>query len=471
MMQMPKSEIPNPKSAHAVVLGGGVAGIAAAVRLAEAGTRVTLVEMRPRLGGRATSLEDPKSGELIDNCQHVLMRCCTSLMALYEMLGVADRMVWHRDFTFVHGDGTRARLGAGWLPAPLHFAGAFAIFKGLSLGDKFAIGRAMAAIRTMSLAKRDALNAISFADWLKQQRQPARAVERFWEVTVVSACNETLDRVAAGYGLQVFQEGFLANKTNYEMGLSDVPLAELYDPAARVIEAAGGRIVTASVKAFDYDAQAKHVTAAILNDGTRLEADVFVSALPFEVLDRVADDAMKADDARLQRLDEFEVSPIVGLHLWVRSGGGLGDSAPQRGGLRGGATMTVPHVVLTGSPIQWVFDQGTDADGVQHLHGVVSAAHEMVDTSNAEILDLAMRELRRFVPGCEDAELVEGRVIKERRATFACVPGVDALRPGPAGVIKNLLLAGDWCATGWPATMEGAARSGFAAAEASSFSG
>lgn len=462
---MPKSQIPNPKSA--VVLGGGVAGIAAAVRLAEAGHAVTLVEMRPRLGGRATSLEDPKSGELIDNCQHVLMRCCTSLLALYELLGVADRMMWHRDFTFVHGDGTRAELGAGWLPAPLHFAGAFATFKGLSLGDKFAIGRAMAAIRSMSLAKRDAFSAISFADWLKQHRQPARAIERFWEVTVVSACNETLDRVAAGYGLQVFQEGFLANKTNYEMGLSDVPLAELYDPAARVIEAAGGRIVTASVKSFDYEAEAKHVTAAVLNDGTRLEADAFVSALPFEVLDRVADDAMKADDARLQRLGEFEVSPIVGLHLWVRSpGGGTKNTGDASG------PMSVPHVVLTGSPIQWVFDQGTDADGVQHLHGVVSAAHNLVDTPNAEILDLAMRELRRFVPGCENAELVKGRVIKERRATFACVPGIDALRPAASGAIKNFLLAGDWCATGWPATMEGAARSGFAAAtNAISFSG
>ncbi|MEO0514924.1 MAG: hydroxysqualene dehydroxylase HpnE [Planctomycetota bacterium] len=442
----------------AVVCGGGVAGIAAAVSLAKQDVEVTLVEMRPRLGGRATSLEDPKTGQLIDNCQHVLMRCCTSLLELYETLGVADRMVWHRDFTFVHGDGTPAELGAGWLPAPLHFAGAFLKFKGLTLGDKIAIARAMMAIRGMSLEKRNALNAISFADWLKQQRQPPRAIERFWEVTVVSACNETLDRVAAGYGLQVFQEGFLANKTNYEMGLSDVPLAELYDPAARVIEAAGGRIVTAGVKSFDYDPAAKRIHAVMLNDGTRWEADAFVSALPFEVLDRVADDAMKADDPRLQRLGEFEVSPIVGLHLWVRS--------PS-----GGASMTVPHVVLTGSPIQWVFDQGTNAEGVQHLHGVVSAAHGLVDTPNAEILELAMRELRRFGPGCGEAELVEGRVIKERRATFACVPGVDVLRPTAAGAITNLQLAGDWCETGWPATMEGAACSGFAAAAAASRSG
>ena len=444
-----------------IVAGGGIAGMTCAIELAREGAKVLLLETRKKLGGRATSHTDQKTGETIDNCQHVLMRCCTSLLELYEQLGVADRMVWHRDFTFVHGDGTRAELGAGWLPAPLHFAGAFARFKGLSLGDKFAIGRAMAAIRFMSRPKRDALDAVSFADWLQQHRQPARAIERFWEVTVVSACNESLDRVAAGYALQVFQEGFLENKTNYEMGLSDVPLAELYDPAVQTIEAAGGRLVTASVKSLDYDAEVKHIRAAVLNDGTRLEADAFISALPFDVLDRVADEAGKADDPRLQRLGEIGVSPIVGLHLWIKSSADAANGTEVSEGV-----MTVPHVVLTGSPIQWVFDQGTDADGVQHLHGVVSAAHDMVDTPNAEIIDLAMNELRRFVPGCADAELVKGRVIKERRATFGCVPGIDALRPTADGGIKNLLLAGDGCATGGPATMEGAARSGCAAADA-----
>ena len=205
-------------------------------------------------------------------------------------------------------------------------------------------------------------------------------------------------------------------------------------------------IITAGVKGFDYDAATKHVDAVLLNDGTRLTADTVISALPFDVLERVADDAMKADDARLQRLGELDVSPIVGLHLWVKSraASDRGTKFPEgelkyaegevkASGGSGGGVMTVPHVVLTGSPIQWVFDQGTDEQGVQHLHGVVSAAHDLADTPNAEILDTAMNELRRFVPGCRDAELVQGKVIKERRATFSCRPGVDDLRPTAAG--------------------------------------
>lgn len=456
-MPFPNPQTPNPNS-HTVVIGGGVAGIAAAVRLAEAGAAVTLIEMRPRLGGRATSMEDPQTGQLLDNCQHVVMRCCKALMALYEKLGVADRIVWHRRFDFVHGDGTRDGLAAGWLPAPMHFTGSFLKFRGLGWRDKLAIARAMHEIywHPPRGAEVERINTRSFADWLEQRKQPRRAVERFWGPTVVSACNETLDRVAAGYGLQVFREGFLASKRGYEMGLADVPLAELYGPAINAIEATGGQVVTATVKSFDYDTAAKRLRAAILNDGRRLEADGFVSALPFDVLDRVAGDAMKADDARLQRLKAFEVSPIIGLHLWVRSPGG-------------GSAMAMPHVALTGSPMHWFFNQGwDDGRGAQHLHGVVSAAHDLVDLPNSELLDLAMRELRKLVPGCVDAALVEGRVIKERRATFSCLPGVlgvDAIRPSTGGAIANLMLAGDWCHTGWPATMEGAARSGFAAAE------
>lgn len=450
-----KSSMKNQKGV--VVLGGGVAGIAAAVYLVKHGVKVTLLEMRPRLGGRATSMDDPDfpgAGELLDNCQHVVMRCCTELLKLYEMLGVADRIEWHRRFYFVHADGTRDELAAGWLPAPMHFAGSFVRFRGLGWHDKLAIARAMHEIYWSKVPPE--INAISFAEWLKKRRQPTRAIERFWLPTVVSACNETLDRVAAGYALQVFREGFMASKRAYEMGLSDVPLAKLYDPAAAQIKAAGGQVLTGTVKTLDYDPATGRIGAAVLNDGTRLEADAFVSALPFDALDRVVDDAMKADDARLQRLGDFEVSPILGLHLWV----GLPGGSPRLV-----EAMRWPHVVLTGSPIQWFFNRGWDARrDAQHLHGVVSAAHDLVDTPNAEILELAMRELKDFVPGCAEAELVDGRVIKERRATFSVVPGVDSLRPDAVGPIKNLHLAGDWTATGWPATMEGAARSGFYAA-------
>ena len=444
---------------HVVILGGGVAGIAAAVRLACGADppRVTLLEMRPRLGGRAGSAPAGQGQPLLDNCQHVVMGCCTAVLHLYKSLGVADRIAWHDRYTFVHGDGTVDRLAVGRLPAPLHLAASMLRFRGLSWRDKLAIARAVAPVRRMADAQLRAANAESFAAWLHRHRQPDRAIERFWRPAVVSACNESLERVAAGYGLKVLRDGFLASKAGARMGLPTVPLDELYGRTATLLADAGGTLrLGTTVKQIGYDAATRRVTGVTLNTGECLDADAVVAALPPEALQRVIDPAMRSDDVRLRRLDELEVSPILGLHLWVR----LPEAVEQD---------LLPHVVLTGSPVHWFFDRGPDpsrGDGARHLHGVISAAADLLDRPNRELIELAMRELRRFVPGYADAELIEGRVLKERRATFAALPGVDALRPSTAGAIGNLMLAGDWCDMGWPATMEGAARSGFAAAEA-----
>ena len=442
-----------------VILGGGVAGIAAAVRLASGDhpPRVTLLEMRPRLGGRAGSAPAGRGRPLLDNCQHVVMGCCTAILHLYKSLGVADRIEWHDRYTFVHGDGTVDRLAVGRLPAPLHLAGSMLRFRGLNWREKLAVARAVAPVRRMTDAELRAANGESFAAWLDRQHQPPRAVERFWQPAIVSACNESLERVAAGYGLKVLRDGFLADKAGARMGLPTVPLDELYArTAARLADAGGALRLGTTAKRIDYDAAAQRVTGVTLNTGERLEADAVVSALPPEALGRVTDPAMQRDDPRLQRLDGFEVSPILGLHLWVRLPG------PP-------AEALLPHVVLTGSPVHWFFDRGPDpsrGDGTRHLHGVISAAADLLGRPNRELIDLAADELRRFVPGYADAALIDGRVVKERRATFAALPGVDALRPAASGAIGNLMLAGDWCDTGWPATMEGAARSGFTAAKA-----
>ncbi len=447
---------------HALILGGGVAGIAAAVCLATAAPpgrsrRVTLLEMRPRLGGRAGSVpdpDDPTGVAQLDNCQHVVMGCCTAVLELYESLGVADRIDWHDRFDFVHVDGTRDRLRARRLPAPLHFAPSFLGLRGLGWRDKLAITAALRPVRRFTDEQLRAYNGTGFDAWLACHHQTPRAVERFWEPTIVSACNETPDRVAAGYALKVLRDGFLSGRADSRMGLPTVPLAELYGRTAAVLAECGGLLrLGTTVKRIHYDAASCRVTGVTLNDGARLDADAVVSALPFDVLQRLAGPAMIADDARLQRLAELRTSPIIGLHLWVRLPPGAAAAVP-------------PHVVLTGSPMHWFFDRGPSPirAGARHLHGVVSAARGLIDTPNRELLDLAMGELRRVMPGCADAVLIDGRVIKERRATFSVRPGVDALRPATTGTIGNLLLAGDWCDTGWPATMEGAARSGYAAA-------
>lgn len=438
-----------------VVVGGGIAGLAAALRLVEHGARVTVVETRQRLGGRATSFDDPTTGERLDNCQHVLMRCCTNLLDLYRRLGVLDKVQWHDTFSFAAPDGRVDVMRPDPLPAPLHLSRSLMRFRSLTWADKLAISRAMRAIMRTSRAQRDRMDDEPFADWLKRHRQPEQAIRRYWELVVVSACNEQLDRVSTRYALQVFQEGFLCRADAYEMGLSDVPLVELYDPAEAKLRDAGGELLL-STSADGFEVDGSRVTGLRLRDRT-VRADAFVSAVPFDRLLKLAPESMRQQDARLRGLEAIDVSPIIGAHLVLEAGE---------------PAMPLPHVVLMDSPIQWVFRKSETRDGGtvrQHLHGVVSAAHDLVAEPAERIATLMHGELGKVFPAARGATLVHHRVVKEKRATFSLRPGLDAVRPVAApgaGDVANLAVAGDWTDTGWPATMEGAARSGYRAAEA-----
>ncbi len=441
-----------------LILGGGLAGIAAAVRLAQAGRAVTLVETRKRLGGRATSFVDPTTKETLDNCQHVLVGCCTNLMDLYRRLGVADAIEWHRRLYFAltdrKGETRIDQLEADDLPAPLHMTRSMLGFKNLTLAEKVAISRGMLAMMRMGKDGREALHHVTFAQWLEAQSQPAGAIRKFWAVVVISAINELPERMSAGYAIQVFQEAFLSNAGAYVMGLSSVPLVELYGAAERLIASAGGRVMLGrSVERLHFDGH--RVTGAELDGGEKIEADHFISALPFDRLAKVCPPEMFAVDARLHVAKNIGVSPIIGIHLWLERA----DGRPA---------MELPHVILMDSPLQWVFNKGMDEppSRAQHLHGVISAAHDLVDTPAEEIAAMTVAEVRKIFPAARDARLVHSRVVKEKRATFSALPGLEAIRPRAVGAIDNLLLAGDWVKTGWPATMEGAVRSGYIAAAA-----
>ncbi|MDP8990642.1 MAG: FAD-dependent oxidoreductase, partial [Acidobacteriota bacterium] len=214
--------------AEVIVIGGGLAGLAAAAALGGAGHSVKVLEARPFLGGRATSYEvgNGEEAEFIDNCQHILLRCCVNLLDFYRRLGVEQDIAFSREFTFIEPGGRRSVLRSGMLPAPAHFAESFLKLSFLTFSEKMAVGRAMQAVERAG--RRADLDRISMLDWLKEQRQPARAIERFWRQVLVSAINEELDRMAAAHGLQVFRLGFLARKDAYEMGVPKVPLGRLY---------------------------------------------------------------------------------------------------------------------------------------------------------------------------------------------------------------------------------------------------
>ena len=449
---MTPADTPNPNPT-AIVIGGGLAGIAAAVTLADAGITVTLVETRKRLGGRATSFTDPITRHTLDNCQHVLLGCCTNLMALYTRLGVDHLVRWHRTLYFQDAARHLDTLDADDLPAPLHLTRSLLSFKGLTLTEKTAIARAMLAILRTKPHRRDALHHKTFAQWLNDHHQPPGAVHKFWSPIVTSALNETPERAAADTAVHLFQEGFLAANNAYTMGLPAVPLEHLYAAAGSIIEKQGGTLLLGT-SAESLDTNGPSVTALHTPNAT-LTADHYVSALPFDRLAKIVPAHATTLDPRLARLTQLGVSPIIGIHLWLTPA----DPPPMR----------LPHLVLTESPLQWLFNKGTDTTTqphTQHLHAVISAAHHLVSQTPDQLIDLAHAETRAALNLTPDHRLAHARVVKEKRATFSAAPDTNPLRPPAAGTIRNLYLAGDWTDTGWPATMEGAVRSGRLAAAA-----
>ncbi len=421
----------------AIVIGGGLAGLATAAALGDSGFQVDLFEARGFLGGRATSYTIPSETgetEVIDNCQHVLLRCCVNLMDFYRRLGVADRIKFYKQFYFIEPGGRISTLGAGRLPAPLHFTGSFWKLHFLDAGDKLAIARALLAIRREH-GRRGDLERITMLDWLREKRQTERAIRRFWSQVLVSAINEDLDRMAASHGFQVFWLGFLARSNSYEMGVPAVPLGELYGSEAwkRI-----GNVRLHLRAPVERAIIENNSVRAVVSQGEERAADYYVSALPFE---RVPAVLPQLD----LPLDGFEHSPITGVHLWFDR-----------------SVTQLAHATLLDRTVQWMFNKS----GGRYLQIVISASRSLVDMSRNDVVELAVRELAEFLPRVREAKLEKAHVVKEVRATFSPRPDLEALRPTNATKFPNLFLAGDWTRSGWPPTMEGAVRSGYLAAEA-----
>jgi len=426
-----------PPVPSAIVLGGGLAGLATAAALGDAGFQVDLFEGRGFLGGRATSYPVPgpdDTSEVIDNCQHVLLRCCVNLLDFYGRLGVADRIQFHKELNFIEPGGRVSVLRAGRLAVPFHFTESFWKLSFLGVTDKLAILRAMLALRTDSARRKD-LERISMLDWLREQRQTRRAIRRFWSQVLVSAVNEDLDRMAAIHGFQVFWLGFLARSNSYEMGVPAVPLGDLY--CADAWQGIGNVSVhlRAPVERVITDGEG---VSAVLVRGEQHTADHYISALPFERLPAVLPELEL-------NLEGFEHSPITGIHLWFDR-----------------SITQLPHATLLDRTIQWMFNK---SEG-RYLQLVVSASRNLVPMNRADVIALALGELAEFFPRVKDAKLEKAHVVKEVHATYSARPGMEQHRPESATRFKNLFLAGDWTRSGWPATMEGAVRSGYLAAEA-----
>jgi zeta-carotene desaturase len=441
-------------SKSVLVIGGGLAGLSSAVALAEAGLRVRLYESRPHLGGRATSYFLP-DGSHVDNCQHVTMRCCTNLEDFYRRVGAAGKIRFYDRLIFADRQGRRATIEASALPAPLHLAPSFFFFPSLSWSDKRAIAGAM--LKIARDGAQGVPGGLSMLEWLRQQRQTPAAMDRFWRVVLVSALNENLEATEARYAVEVFWKGFLAHPRAYEIGIPCVPLAQLYDGCREAIQLRGGEVALRAKVRKILHAEGS-VRGVELETGEQVVSDYVISAVPHDVLIELLNDSSLREERLLEMLSRLGASPITGVHFWFDR-----------------AVMSEPFLTLLDRTTQWIFNktllfggerESGEAGAGQYLQLVISASHELVARSRQEIIDLCRAEVREVLPAAREAQLVKATVIKETSATFSPAPGCDEWRPATRSPLPGLLLAGDWTATGWPATMESAVRSGYLAAEA-----
>jgi zeta-carotene desaturase len=446
-----------------IVIGGGLAGLAASVALAEAGWRVRLFEQRPFLGGRAASYVLP-NGEHVDNCQHVTFGCCTNLEDFYRRVGSAGKIKFFDRMLLLDPQGRRGEMHAGLLPAPFHMSGSFLTFSPLALKDKIAIARAFYSILNSGghPPDIDEPGGISMLEWLRRHKQTPAAISRFWRVVLVSALSEELERIDARYGIDVFWKAVLSNKTGYRMGVPAVALGDLYEGCRAAIEKKGGEVTFRS-PLRGLRIENNKLTAVLFGAEREESADAFVLALPHAALSELLPDAVKRADTTLGNLDKIVDAPITGVHLWFDR-----------------QVMTEPFISLLDTTTQWIFNKtalyaGAATNGAspfanddkgQYLQLVISASYDLLQKPRQEIIDLCLEEVRHALPAAREANLTKATVIKEAAATFSPQPGVDRWRPMQETSIGGLYLAGDWTATGWPATMEGAVRSGYLAAEA-----
>ena len=445
------------------IVGGGIAGMSAAVALAQCGLRVQLVEARGYLGGRASSYLHAGTGEVLDNCQHALFGCCTNLIDFYQRIGAADKIAWHRQMTMVEPGGRQSMLGSLPLPAPAHGLPRLLSAHAFSTADKLSLMRAFTALLFAPVAK-DSRE--SLAEWLERHGQSRGALRRFWWLVIASALNADLDQIAMPYAAKVIRELFMNSAQAGAMGLSKVPLSELYGGVEGIINQAGGtvhfnRAITAG--AFN----PRNMQWCLESREEIFESDDLILALPFQAMKRLLPmmphggegmgmshqpgESIPSPIHLRHQLEDFRHWPIVSIHLWFDR-----------------AVTELDHAILLDREWHWMYNQSRlqQGRGGHYIELLSSASETLAVMKRAESLELALKELAEFFPKVREAKLEKFALIKEIRATFGVPPGIDSARSSPLSPWRNCYMAGDWTDTGWPSTMESAARSGYLAAEA-----
>jgi squalene-associated FAD-dependent desaturase len=444
---------------HVAVIGGGLAGITAAIGLREAGFEVTMLEARPRLGGAATSF--PRGDLVIDNGQHVFLRCCAAYQDLLARLGVAGlvRVQQRFDVTVLSPAGPdgasrrpvpgvrTARLRRTGLPGPLHLTRALAGYPLLAPAERIRVVRAVLALRRVDAAGR-AADEVRLGEWLAARGQTERIRRMLWDLFIVSALNIAGDEASLALAATVIQTALLGGRDAADIGMARVPLGDLHDRAARAALGGLGVRVRLSARAETVQRAPGGAFAVQLAEhpSELVTADGVVLAVPPDQARALAGPLLAA----ARDWPGLGSSPIVNVHVVYDR-----------------PVTDLPFAAAVGSPVQWVFDKSLQA-GLrmgQYLAISQSAADDYIDMPVAELRELFLPALERLLPSAASGTVTDFFVTRERRATFRQVPGTAALRPGSATSVPGLVLAGAWTDTGWPDTMEGAVRSGHNAAQ------
>ncbi len=441
-----------PRCSDVAIVGGGLAGLATAVALTQHGIPVTLFESRNRLGGRACSFDDPLTGETIDHCQHVSMGCCTALQQFCSTVGIEDDFCIEKELTLIAPDGRQAKLKASWWPAPFHLAWAFIRLPYLTFSEKRSLATTLRKLAQGPILEEE--TGISFLEWLHQQQQSDRLIERFWEVFLVSALSESLDRIDIRYARKVFVDGFLRHRSGWEVYLPTVPLDELYGRSVLEWLTRHGCTIRTSQRVRRILGEKEHVSGLEFRDGSQVTAEEIVLAVPHHHMLDLLPECLSGHPI-LASVRQIESAPITSLHMWFDR-----------------PITDLRHAVLIGRLSQWMFARSVVSGRTERADRdafvyqvVISASRHLADMTQEEIRRTVLKELCDVFPEASTARLLHSRQVTEQRAVFSVTPGIDRLRPLQQSPISNLQLAGDWTATSWPSTMESAVRSGYLAAE------
>ena len=440
-------------SLKVAVIGGGLAGITAAIALAETGADVTLLEARPRLGGATCSFS--RDGLTVDTGQHIFLGCCSAYRGLLDRLGMTGHTTLQDRFDVTvlapgaDGRPRKARLRRTALPGPLHMLPALGRYPFLSRTERASVARPALAMRFVDPAD-PAADTQRFGDWLARHGQSERTRRALWDLFSVSALNIAGDDASLALAAVVVKTGLLGKNNAADIGVPTLPLGELHgDAGATLLAKLGGQVaLSTKVSAIEPDSDGGFRIA--LAQGDPVTADAVVLAVPHEKAAPLIP-AGALPEQTVAGWAGLGASPIVNVHV-----------------IYDRPVMDLPFVAAIDSPVQWVFDRtkisAMDRPGQQYLAISLSAADQFADTPVAELQEQFLPALAELFPAARDARVTEFFVTRERRATFRQTPGSGALRPKTATARPGLVLAGAWTDTGWPDTMEGAVRSGLAAA-------